>query len=86
MIGLVLTAMVGSIDVVPTSGKDDHKRVEKHDNGRYQAEDMGMTTTESVILIILMAGKGGGYAPPPVIYAPAPGPGMGVLLSPINIR
>jgi hypothetical protein len=35
MMGLVLAAMIGSIDVAPALGKDNQKRMGKHDNGRY---------------------------------------------------
>ena len=34
MLGLILAAMIGSIDVAPAFSKDDHKTTEKHDNGR----------------------------------------------------
>jgi len=34
MMGLVLAAMIGSMDVVPALGKDDHERMGKYDNGR----------------------------------------------------
>jgi len=30
MMGLVLAAMIGSINVVPALGKDDHKNMGKH--------------------------------------------------------
>jgi hypothetical protein len=79
MIGLVLTAMVGSIDVVPALGKDDHKRVEKHDNGRYEHRGHGDDHDRRDYHPY-------GYAPPPVIYAPAPQPGISIFLPPINIR
>ena len=45
MMGLVLAAMIGSIDVVPALGKDDHKRMGRHDNGRYEQRGRGMTAT-----------------------------------------
>ena len=41
MMGLVLAAMIGSIDVAPALGKDDHKRMGKHDNGRYEHRGRG---------------------------------------------
>jgi hypothetical protein len=41
MMGLVLAAMIGSIDVVPALGKDDHKRMGRHDNGRYEHRGRG---------------------------------------------
>ena len=41
MMGLVLAAMIGSIDVAPALGKDDHKRGGRHDNGRYEHRGRG---------------------------------------------
>ena len=77
MIGLVLTAMVGSIDVLPALG-DDHKRVEKHDKGRYEHRGHGYDHDRRDY-------QPYGYAPPPVSYAPAPQPGISIFL-PIIIR
>ena len=37
MMGLVLAAMIGSIDVAPALGKDN----DKHDNGRYEQRGHG---------------------------------------------
>jgi len=41
MMGLVLAAMIGSFEVAPALAKDDHKRMEKHDNGRYDHRGRG---------------------------------------------
>ena len=41
MMGLVLAAMVGSADVVPSFGEDDHDRGERHDNGRHEQRGRG---------------------------------------------
>lgn len=42
MIGLFFAALIGSIDVVPALGKDDHnKNMGKHDNGRYENKGRG---------------------------------------------
>lgn len=39
MMGLVLAAMIGSVDVAPAFAKDNHKRMEKYDNGRGRGHD-----------------------------------------------
>ena len=84
MMGFVLAAMVGSIDVAPGLAKDDHKSVERHDNGRSGHSGRGYDRDRYV------HDRGGyrpyGYAPPPVIYAPAPQPGISVFFPPIIIR
>jgi len=84
MMGLVLAAMVSGIDAAPALAKDDHKRVEKHDNGRSEHRGRGYDRGH------YEHGRGYyepyGYAPPPVIYAPAPQPGIGIFLPPIIIR
>jgi hypothetical protein len=75
MMGLVLAAMVGSVDVVPALG-DDHERNGKHDNSRYEHQRRGHdrdrherdSYRERV------------YAPPPVIYAPPSPPGINIFL------
>ena len=84
MMGLALAAMIGSTGVAPALAKDDHKRVERHDNGRGEHRGGGYDRGRYVH-------DGGyyqpyGYAPPPVIYAPAPQPGIGIFLPPIIIR
>lgn len=84
MIGLVLAAMIGSIDVVPALSEDNHKRVEKHDNGRNEHKGRGDDRNRYV------HGRRDyqpyGYAPPPVIYAPDPQPGIGIFFPPIIIN
>jgi hypothetical protein len=82
MMGLVLAAMIGSIDVVPALGKDGPKRMGKHDNGRYEQRGHGYDRNRSY---------GYGYrervyAPPRVIYAPPPPPGIGIFFPPLFIR
>lgn len=84
MIGLALAAMIGGIEAAPALAKDDHKRVERHDNRRSGPRGHGYDRGRYV------HGRGYydpyGYAPPPVIYAPAPQPGISVFLPPIIIR
>jgi len=77
MMGLVLAAMIGSIDVVPALGKDDHKSMGKHDNGRYEHRGRGYDRHDY---------RPYGYAPPPVIYAPPSPPGIGIFFPPVFIR
>jgi hypothetical protein len=85
MMGLVLAAMIGGIDVMPALGKDDHNR----DSGRYEQRGRGHARGHYV--------KGRpvyrpyGYRervyiqPPPVIYAPPPPPGISIWFPPIII-
>ena len=84
MMGLVLAAMIGGIDVVPALAKDDHKRVERHDNGRSEHRGRGYDRGRYV------HGRDDyqpyGYAPPPVIYVPPPQPGISIFFPPIIIR
>jgi len=76
MMGLVLAAMIGSIDVAPAFGKDDHKQMGKHDSGRYQHRGRGYDHNRYV------PGRRV-YVPPRVIYAPPPPPGIGIFFPPI---
>jgi hypothetical protein len=86
MMGLVLAAMIGSIDVVPALGKDDHER-ERRDNGRYEQRGRGHDRyvrdrrdyrpyrhRERI------------YVPPRVIYEPPPPPGISIFFPPIIIH
>ena len=86
MMGLVLAAMIGSIDVVPALAKDDHKRVERHDNGHSEQRGRGYDRGRYVHGRRDYQPYGYGYAPPPVIYAPAPPIGIGIFFPPIIIR
>ena len=84
MMGLVLAAMIGSIDVAPALGKDDHKDKGRHDSGRYEHRGPGYDH-----------GRPYGYyghrervyyPPPRVIYEPPPPPGISVFFPPVFIR
>jgi hypothetical protein len=82
MMGLVLAAMIGSIDAAPALGKND-KKMGKHDNGRYQHRGPGYDHKR-------YQGRPYGYrervyAPPRAIYAPPPPPGIGIFFPPIFI-
>ena len=82
MMGLVLTAMVGSLDVVPALG-DDHEREGKHDNSRYEHRGRGHDRDRYEHSRRYYGPYGYRerfYAPPPVIYAPSPPPGIGIFI------
>jgi hypothetical protein len=79
MMGLVLAARIGSIDVVPALGKDDDKRMGKHDNRRYEQRGRGHNRDRNV------QGRRA-YVPPRVIYAPPPPPGISIFFPPIFIH
>jgi hypothetical protein len=79
MMGLVLAAMIGSIDVAAALGKDDHRRMGKHDKGRYEHRGRGYERNRYV------QGRRV-YVPPRVIYEPPPPPGISIFFPPIFIR
>jgi hypothetical protein len=87
MMGLVLAAMIGSIDVVPALGKND-----KRDKDRYEQRGYGYGHNGYVYgrRDYRPYGHYGYrervYAPPPVIYAPPPPPGIGIFFPPFFIR
>lgn len=87
MMGLVLVTMIGSVDAVPALGKDNHKRIGKHDNGRYEHRGRGYDRHYRYV-----RGKRvyyyreRVYAPPPVVYAPPPPPGISIFFPPIFIH
>jgi len=90
MMGLVLAAMIGSIDVAPALGKDDHKDMGRHDNGRYEQRGRGHDRGDRHV-----QGRPYGYyghrervyyPPPRVIYEPPPPPGISIFFPPIFIR
>ena len=70
MMVLALAAMIGSIDVVPALGKDDHKRMGRHDNRRhYEQRERGHDYYQPY------GYRERVYAP---IYAPPPPPGISI--------
>jgi hypothetical protein len=91
MMGLVLAAMIGSINAAPALGKNDHERKGRHDNGRYEHRGPGYNHGHYVYergrRVYRPYGYGGYYAPPPppVVYAPPPPPGIGIFFPPIFI-
>ena len=93
MIGLVLAAMIGSINVVPSFG-DDHDRGGRnergdrgrgHDRDRYEHRGRGYDRGGRRVY------RSYGYTErvyvaPPVYYEPPPPPGISIFLPGINIR
>jgi len=95
MTGLVLAAMIGSINVAPSFGDDYHDRGGRHDNGRYEQRGRGHDRDRYE-----QRGRGHGryiyvhgrrvyqpygyrervYVPPPVYYEPPPPPGIRIFL------
>lgn len=97
MMGLVLAAMIGSMDVAPAFAKDDHKRMEKYDNGRGRGNDRdryerrGRGNDRYYYVHGRRVYRPYGYnervyAPPPVYYEPPPPPGISIFFPPIIIR
>jgi hypothetical protein len=89
MMGLVLAAMIGSMEVAPALAKEDHKRMEKHDNGRYEKRGRGYDRDRYARGRRIYRPYGYGervYVPPPVIYEPPSPPGIGIFFPPIFIR
>ena len=74
MMGLVLAAMVGSVNVLPAFGEDNRR----HDKGRNEHRDRGHDRDRRGYEPNVY--REGYYTPPPVIYAPAPEPGISIFL------
>jgi hypothetical protein len=86
--GLVLAAMIGSIDVAPALGKDNDGR---HDSGRYEkrghGNDRGHYVYERGRRVYRPYGyRERVYLPPAVIYAPPEPPGIRIFFPPILIH
>lgn len=85
MMGLVLAAMIGSIDATPALGKKD-----KHDKKRYEHRGLGYDRDRYVQGRRVYGPYGYRervYAPPRVIYAPPPPPpGIRIFFPPIFIH
>jgi hypothetical protein len=88
MMGLVLFAMIGSIDAAPALGKDKGGR---HDNGRYEqrggGHDRGHYVYERGRRVYRPYGyRERVYVQPPVVYAPPEPPGIRIFFPPIFIH
>jgi hypothetical protein len=90
MMGLVLAAMIASMDVVPSFSEDDHDRGGKHDDNRNERKARGHDRERHE-----QQGRRENrhygyrervYAPPPIVYEPPPAPGISIFLPPIIIR
>ena len=91
MLGLVLAAMIGSVNVAPALGKDNHKDMGKHDNRRYEQRGHAYGHDRNYgYRADRYYGPYGYrervYVPPPVVYAPPPPPGIGIFFPPIFIH
>lgn len=87
ILGLVLVAMTGSIDVMTAIGKD-HRRGD--DDRRYEQDrhghDRNRRGHRHDRRVYDHSGyRGRDYAPPPVIYLPPPPPGLGIFFPPVFI-
>jgi hypothetical protein len=80
MMGLALAAMIGSVGTAPALAKDDHKRMEKHDNGRYEQRGRGYDRDRGRRAYGYRERV---YVPPPVYYEPPPPPGIRIFFPPI---
>jgi hypothetical protein len=90
MLGLVLAAMIGSMDVAPALGDDGHDRRRRHDNHRYEHRGRGHDRDRHVqrrrVYRTTVYREQVYYAPPPVIYEPPPPPGISIFFPSITIR
>ena len=79
--GLVLAAMIGSIDVAPAVGAD------RHDKGRYEKRGRGYNKPVYRPYGYHYGYRERVYYPSPrVIYAPPPPPGIRVFFPPVFIH
>lgn len=87
--GLVLAAIIGSVDVVPASGDDNRNRGGRHDDRRYENRGRDHDRNRHVQRRRVYRSYGYRervYVPPPVILAPPPPPGIGIFFPPIIFR
>ena len=84
--GLVLAAMIGSIDVAPALGKDGKYNKSRYEN-RGRGNDRGHYVYERGRRIYRPYGyRERVYVDPPVIYAPPRPPGFSIFFPPIFIH
>jgi hypothetical protein len=87
MLGFVLVTMIGSINVAPALGKDNHKSMGKHDNGRYDHRGRGYNHDRDYRPYGYYGHRERVYyPPPPVVYVEPPAPGIGIFFPPIFIH
>jgi hypothetical protein len=89
MLGLVVAAMIGSADVAPSYGKDNHSRGGRQGGGRNEHRGGGHDRGRNEHGGREYRSYGyreGVYVPPPVIYAPSPPVGIGIFFPSVIIR
>ena len=98
MMGLVLAAMIGSIDVAQSFGDDYRDRGVRHDRGRndhrgrgydrdrYDHRGRGYYYVRGRRVYRPYGYTERVYAPPPVYYEPAPAPGISIFFPPLFIH
>lgn len=85
MIGIVLVAMIGSLDVAPALGRE--QRTRNYDDGRYEHRGRGYDRGRYVHdrYVPRPNGYRGRVYVPPRIYAPPPPPGIAIFFPPIYL-
>jgi hypothetical protein len=98
MMGLVLAAMIGSLDVAPSYGDDYRDRGVRHDDrrgdhrgrgydrDRYDHRGRGYYYVRGKRVYRPNVYRERVYVPPPVYYEPPPPPGIRIFLPGIHIR
>jgi hypothetical protein len=89
MLGLVVAAMIGSADVIPSFGEGNHGRGGKQEGGRNEQRGRGHDRDRNEHGRREYRSHGyreRGYFPPPVVYAPPPAPGISIFFPPVVIR
>jgi hypothetical protein len=74
---LVFASAIGGMFIAPAFGRDNDRRGGHEERGRYEHGRRGYQPRTYYGAPV--------YAPPPVVYAPAPSPGIS-LVFPIHIR
>ena len=87
-VGLVLTLIIGSINVVPAFSEDSRRRMENNDHDRYErSNDRDRYQHERRSNDRERYDhRRHGYNSPPVIYVPPPPPGIRIFFPPIYIN
>ncbi|HXE95335.1 MAG TPA: hypothetical protein VN642_02955 [Dongiaceae bacterium] len=87
MMGLVLAAMIGGLDVNPAIAKDDHEGKGRPDKDRYEQRRYDRGRHDHRRPVYRTYGyRERVYYPPPVVYLPPPPPpGIDIFLPSIHI-
>jgi hypothetical protein len=85
MAALILTTMLGAVDVLPAHSKDNDKRFEKRDNGRNdnRGRDFNRGRYNNRRNYRAPVYRERVYVEPQVIYAPPRPPGISIFLPPL---